>query len=708
MFPPLILAISPTMVFAQAGLEPSMEAAAGAELLPPMIVTASRTALEPQDLPYSASVVGATAFEERLPRTTVEALRELPSIMLQKTGHGQGSPFLRGFTGFRTLMLIDGIRLNNSTFRDGPNQYWSTVDAFSLSRMEVVRGPGSVLYGSDAIGGTVQAFTRGRESFDPGWHADGRAFYRFASAESSHTGRGEFSANGGETVGLHAGLTMKEYGDLRGGEDLGLMPRTGYSEWDADAKVRWRPNDFSEVVFGHQTVDLDDAWRTHATVQGKSWEGATVGRDFTRIFDQLRDLNYVQYQARDLDGFVDEVRASLSYQVQGEKETRWRSDLRRDEQTVDVGTLGAWVQALSTTSVGEWVYGAEFYHDWVDSTFRRYASTGELQSQRRQGPVTDDGGYDLFGAYVQDRIPLWNERLELTLGGRINQAHADAGAAEDPFTAAPLSFEDSWSTAVGSGRFLWRVDADRRWVVFGGVSQGFRAPNFSDLTRFDIARSGEQEVPALDLSPEHFISFEGGVKTHHGRFGLEASFFHTLIDEMIVRVPTGLATPAGAAIVTKQNSGDGYVHGVELDASVDLGAGFGLWGNLTWMEGRVETPLSPGGPILEEPVTRIMPATVNAGIRWEAEDRRFWAEFATTVARTQDLLSSGDARDTDRIPSGGTPGYEVYHLRAGWRPCAKATLSLALENLANADYRVHGSGLNEPGRNLIVACDVRF
>ena len=121
--------------------------------LPTVLVTATRAEEDPHALPYATDLVDPTKLERQQPRTTIEALRAVPSVMLQKSAHGQGSPYLRGFTGFRTLMLVDGIRLNNSTFRDGPNQYWGTVDALSLERLEVVRGPGSVLYGSDAVGG---------------------------------------------------------------------------------------------------------------------------------------------------------------------------------------------------------------------------------------------------------------------------------------------------------------------------------------------------------------------------------------------------------------------------------------------------------------------------------------------------------------------------------------------------------------------------
>lgn len=126
------------------------------------------------------------------------------------------------------------------------------------------------------------------------------------------------------------------------------------------------------------------------------------------------------------------------------------------------------------------------------------------------------------------------------------------------------------------------------------------------------------------------------------------------------------------------------------------------------MRGELDTPLIAGGDSVTEPVSRLMPTTVNSGLRWRHPKGRFWAEFASTFAEKQDRLASNDIRDTQRIPVGGTPGYGVYHLRAGWDPCSKVTLCAALENLADEDYRIHGSGVNEAGRNFILTAELRF
>jgi len=131
------------------------------EQLPESVITALRSPSNLADTPYSVEAMDDAELTSPQFYSLPDALGSLPGVMNQKTGQGHGSPYIRGFTSFRNLMLIDGIRFNNSVFRDGPNQYWNTIDAYALGGVELVRGPGSTLYGSDAIGGTINALTRG-------------------------------------------------------------------------------------------------------------------------------------------------------------------------------------------------------------------------------------------------------------------------------------------------------------------------------------------------------------------------------------------------------------------------------------------------------------------------------------------------------------------------------------------------------------------
>ncbi len=447
----LLGASTPQALAADASAKTAADTNTPAEL-PPTMVTATRTEEDVKSLPYSVNTVAPDDLSRMMPRTTPEALREVPSVMVQKTSQGQGSPFLRGFTGFRTLMLVDGIRLNNSTFRDGPNQYWSTIDPYSLDRLEVVRGPSSVMYGSDAIGGTVNAITKGRQDYGPGLDYNGGALYRFGSADESHIGRPEFSAQYDETFGVHVGASIKEFGDLRGGSDVGRQPKTGYDEWDLDAKLEYRVNQNSRLVYGHQTVRMDDAWRTHSTIYAVPWAGTKAGTDRERLFDQARDLDYLQYHAEGLGGFAQELHVSLSHQYQGEQENRIRGNGNREVQEVDVHTMGLSLQLASGTPIGRLVYGAEYYHDWVDSSFRGYNAAGDLTTVRVQGPVADDAGYDLVGAFLEDHIPLFEERMELIVGGRYTHAQVDANKIRNPSNGSTFSMQDSWDNVVGSGR----------------------------------------------------------------------------------------------------------------------------------------------------------------------------------------------------------------------------------------------------------------
>jgi len=672
----------------------------GPKQLEEIVVTATRSELAIGNAPYSVSVLNEVDLrEERQVRTIPESMKELPGIMVQKTAHGQGSPFIRGFTGFRNLFLIDGIRLNNSVFRDGPNQYWNTVDPLSVSRMEIVRGPSSVLYGSDAIGGTVQVLGRGYSDLGAAEGFDGNAYYRYSDAENSNIYRLEAGYAAGNAFSAYAGGSYKDFGNLDVA-DLGDQHNTGYDEKDVDARLEYQFDGGSRVVLAHQWVDQDDAWRTHRTIFGESWQGTDVGNELRRSLDQTRKLTYLQWRNGEAFGFMEDITASVSYHDQEEERDRIRSDGRRDIQGFEVDTTGLWLQAATGSRLGRWTYGAEWYHDDVDSYHRDYNADGSFRGSRPQGPVADDSEYDMYAAFVQNQIAV-GDRLSFILGGRYTRAELDAGTVVDPASGDIYSINEDWSQATGSARATYHLTRDGGYRLFGGVSQGFRAPNLSDMTRLDSNRSNEIETPVQDLDPEQFVTCEIGLKVGRDRWWGEASYYYTDIKDMIIRTPTGEIVD-GEDEVTKKNSGDGDVQGVELQLGVKLTEGLTWFGIGTWMDGDVDTfPTSE--PIkVSEPIDREMPLTWHTGLRWTALDGRLWLEGLVSHADKQDDLSTRDANDTQRIPPGGTPDYTVLALRSYYRLSGSLGLSLAMENITDEDYRIHGSGLNEPGRNLML------
>jgi hemoglobin/transferrin/lactoferrin receptor protein len=669
-----------------------------------MVVTATRVEEPANDLPYATAALDRDRIEARSFRTLPDALRDESSVMVQKTSLGQGSPFIRGFTGFRTVLLVDGFRLNNAVFRDGPNQYWNTVDSWSLAKLELVKGPTSAQYGSDAVGGTVHARTI-QPRFDagkPAWHA--RALYRFSSAEHSHVARLETGGRIGDATAFVAGGTGKKFGDLRGGRNVGTQSHTGYDEGDLDFKLEHRFTTHARLTLAHQSVEQDDVWRTHATVHGQRWRGTLPGNNLSRILDQDRHLTYARLDAEELPGALRAFQAGLAHHRQGEEEFRQRANLRIERAGFRVDSVGGFAHGRWETKTGRWVAGGEFYRDNVDSFLREFDAGGNLLAVRVQGPVADDATHDLLGIFAEDRIQI-SPRLEATLGGRFNHTRVEAGRVAAPGTGNAFAMSSRTSAFAASGRLLHTPDAARRWKIFAGASQGVRSPNLSDLTRFDIAEAGQIETPVSRLDPETFLTMEGGVRGWWGRLGLELVYYHTLIDDLIVRTPTGLIV-AGLAEVTKRNSGTGFVHGVEVEAQANVTPNLSVRGLLGWMEGSLKSYPTAAPLLVEEPISRLMPATFTGTARWEQGDWSLGA-IVSLVAKA-DRLATQDRVDTERIPPGGTPGYAVLGVRAEWKAGGRFKLSAAIENLTDEDYRIHGSGLNEPGRNLVLTARTEF
>jgi len=689
-------------------------------------VTATLSEEPVNDVPYTAHVINQQRIQETAPQSFPEALKETPGIFIQQTAHGQGSPYIRGFTGFRTLTLIDGIRLNNSVFRDGPNQYLSTIDVLSLDSIEIVKSQGSVLYGSDAIGGVVNALTKGPVYLVPeppatgakgakdvqpaapvatGPYITGGLSTRYATAEDSYTGRLEASISEYEKYGFYIGVTGRTFGDLRAA-DLGRLSHTGYDELGIDAKLELFLSDELKLTIAHNEFFQDDVWRTHRTIYAVPFEGSAVGNERAHYFDQERFLTYARLEGTPANGWLDRWSLTASHQRQSEDNYRTAADRTSRVDGFDVDTWGLSLVMESSSPVGSLTYGASYYLDTVDSFSDRYNASGSFNRRAIQGPVADNSEYHLASAFLQDEIAL-TSRLDLTLGVRYTYAAADAGKAQDPITGDETSFEDDWHNVSGNARLIFSLDEQKHLKLFTGVAQSFRSPNLSDLSRLDTARSNELETAAPSLDPEEYITAEAGVRWDSEKVSASLAYFYTDINDMIVRAPTG-RTIDGLAEVTKLNAGDGHVQGIEFALDWQFARDWKVFGSVAWQDGQVDGFPDSTSKMETEPVSRLLPLTGLVGLRWDSPERRFWLEGSVLMSDRQDRLSASDARDTQRIPPGGTPGYTVTTVRGGWRVTDTFTLTTAVENVTDEAYRVHGSGVNEPGVNFIFGAQVRF
>lgn len=674
---------------------------------PEVVVTAKPLTPEPLfDTPYKTDVLTGEEIQgRRMSRSFPEALKEIPGVTVQKTGHGQGSPFIRGFTGYRNLLLVDGIRLNSVVQRQGPNQYWSLLDPYTIDRIEVVRGPASVIYGSDALGGTVAAYTR-EPDFEEGAHGHGRTVLRYSSGEDSWTARQE-GWGGADDFAAMAGATWRDYGNIRGGTHVGRQPNTGYEAWDGDLKTVWRAEPNLKLTAAFQRTELVDAPRTHRTNRAVSWHGTTVGTDRRLDIDNRRELAYLQAHWTEADSFFDELQASVSYQRLMERESRTRGNGTRDRRSFDDDTLGVWTRLRSETDIGTLTYGVEWYRDFIDSDGRDVTAAGAVTRFQR-GVVADDTTYDLFGAYLQDDVDVGD--FTFTLGARLYYAAVDADQVDfnDADGLVLPSIDEDWLSAVGSARAVYHV-ADR-WNLIGGVGQGYRAPSVEDMTSITLNLSGTLQIPAPDLDPERTTSGELGVRTEYDDWGAELFGFYTDMNDVIerVRVANPFFPTFGAATANQlDNFGDGNFYGLEFAAHVNPVEEVTLFGDVAWAFGETERIGGTGLKSLE-PADKVNPLAGHVGVRWEPAESGWWVEAVVTMVGRQDRLSPSDLTDTQRIPPGGTPGFTIYTLRGGYRFDEHVAASASVENISDKDYRFHGSGQNEPGVNAVIGLELTY
>lgn len=639
-------------------------------------ITSLRKKERDLNIPFSTQSVSRAYFENYQPRTTPEALMGVNGVFVQKTNHGGGSPFLRGLTGNQTLILVDGIRLNNSTFRYGPNQYLNTIDAFSINRIEVAKGTGSVQYGSDAIGGVLQIFTKDPQFKEvSGW--SGRVLGKYMTGDMEKTVRADATYSTQKTA-TQVGATYRNFGDLIGGDTTGKQSPSGYKEFAFDAKSKILLSDKIQLTLAHQFLQ-----QQHVPVYHK-----VVLENFAiNEFDpQQRMLNYAKLNFTNRSQFVSNIEVTGSWQqtIEGRSSRKnGNSVLQRERDKINTFGLTADITSHFTNA---WTAnsGIELYQDKVNST-REDINTQSAVKTGKRGLYPNDSKYGNYSLYSLHHFNFRNWVIES--GVRFNSfAISITDTTLGKVKINPSAF-------VYNASLLYKLTQQQSaYVTF---NTGYRAPNVDDMGTLGIV-DFRYEVPTGNLSPERTRNFEVGYKVRGSKWAGSVSGFYMHLNNVITRVRVPGEQISGYPVYQKENVEKGFIKGLETEVMFEPITGLQFKANAAYVYGQ---SLSKN-----EPMRRIPP--FNGRFISSYHLKKWFGSAEILFASKQSRLAQGD-KDDNRIPKGGTPGWEVVNIYGGYQ-FSHLKINLGLQNLFNADYRTHGSGINGVGRSGWVSVSVEL
>ncbi len=657
-------------------------------------VTATRRAESTLEVPAGVTVVTEEQIRAAFAPTAMDLLHGEVGTFVQQTTPGQSIVIVRGLKGSEVLHLVDGFRLNNAIFRNAPNQYIALVDGQALSRIEVVRGPNSALYGGDAMGGVVQMLTADPRFEGSEWQADGRLRATFATADDSILARAEASA-GYEDFALSGGVSYQNVDELRvGGGDT--LPFTAFRARAGNLKAVWTPAPGHELMAQAQALEQPRTLRFDELVPGF---GQTRPNSSEFAFEpQSREFAQLRWRLSNPSPLFDSLDLMSGHQrIRDDRRSRDFASVNRDIEQNEVDSVGFSAVAEKTvSSTGHLAYGAEFYRDEVASRRQRInTSTGAVSARPSRFP--DGSTMRQLGLFVTYDW-LATDRVDINSGVRYSDV-----ATRLPGVGSVAGVEVEANDLSGNLGVNWLVsplDSVREWRIVANAGRGFRAPNVFDLGVFGDRPANRFSIPNADLQPETVLTFDAGLKFEGPVWSGEAMVFRSRYRGKITSVLTGDVTDTGRLVVQNRNIAQQTLRGVEAGLKGKLRDDLDVYATATYTRG--DETIDD----MTDPADRVPPLYGKLGVRWKPEDRWTLEGYAFYATR-QDRLSPRDRIDP-RIDPEGTGGWVTWNARVAYALSPDIDLSLRVENVSDRRYREHGSGLDEPGRNVILSADWRL
>ena len=728
-------------------------------MLKEVVLSASKVPEKRDDIPSQMEIIDYRDVASLNPQTTADMLMSSGAISIQKSQMGGGSPVIRGFEANKVLLVVDGVRMNNAIYRSGHLQNVITVDHSVLERTEIIFGPSSVMYGSDALGGVMHFYTK-RPLLaynDSTINQKINMYVRYASANREQTTHFDFQV-GFKKVGFLTGITHSIFNDLKSGTrhhpdypDFGKLTRYYYKTLDGNDTMLVNDETHIQRNTGYNQVNLLQKifYRPNPKV-GFTFNFQYSTSSLVPRYDKMNDLKndtlkyaewYYGPQERlfialtaDITGdssFFDEGKIIFGYQKVGEERItrKYQNDFRTTRnELVDVLTLNADL-SKRIDSVRSFQYGAELTYNHVKSD----ALTTDITDSSTSYAASryPDGGSDIQSAAAYLTYKWWlNKKMLLNAGLRYSQISMSSRFEENPYSFSFDKINISTNAFNGTAGLVLRPAP--LWQFNISTSTGFRAPNVDDYGKV-FGKDDYVVVPNPDLVPEFVKSAELGIsKKFKDKFSsVKLIGYYTFLTDAIVRRnfklngDSTLVYDGDTLLITANvNANEAFIYGAFLGVKLQITKSLSFESNINYTYGEDLTDnvrMSHIPPIFGKTSLhykflkgeRLKPLKLSLYSHYNG-----WKRLEEYGSPSVDNLLEATA---DGMPAWytinfngsyefkiKTPYYEQDQSLQEVENHRVVLIQFGVENIADTHYRSFASGISAPGRNFILTLRAYF
>ncbi|MBF8149739.1 TonB-dependent receptor [Winogradskyella sp. F6397] len=703
------------------------------EGLDQILISASKFEQHKRDIPQTIVNVSAKDIALSNPQTSADLLENTGNIYIQKSQLGGGSPMIRGFSTNRLLIAVDGVRMNNAIFRGGNLQNVIAIDPFSVQQTEVTLGAGSVVYGSDAIGGVMSFYTKKpqfSETDDLDFSAN--ALTRFASANNEKTGHLDFNL-GYNNWAFLTSVSYTDFDDLRMGShgpDDYLRPEyvtrqngadvivansnpkvqvpTGYDQINLMQKVRYKSSDDLDFDLGLYFSTTSNYSRYDRLIRYR--DDVLRSAEWNYGPQQWFMGNFQFTKLSSSSNLYDKIQTTLAYQ--NFKESREDRDFQSSIRAIRAESVDAISFNLDLekklhpkTSL---FYGMEYLHNTVHSDGHdKNIETGDNSVSLTRYP--DGSTWQSAAAYASLKYKP-NSKFVFQSGLRYNQVIAKADYTENN-VFLNLPFDDAevnTGALTGTAGITWSPSDLLQWKL--NAATAFRAPNIDDIGKVFDSEPGAVVVPNKDLKAEYAYSGELGLKLNfENKVIIDLATYYTFLDNALIRRDYKLNGDTemvyngeASTIQAIQNASKAWIYGFEAGIEVNFTKQLQLRSQYNSIGGTEDN----NG--VEEPIRHVAPRFGRTHLVWKKNKLLFDAYLIYNDELSNNQLAPSEtskdyiyALDANGDPY--APSWHTLNFRTQYHYNERLSITASLENITDQRYRPYSSGLSAAGRNLILA-----